>query len=104
MIELRSISDDDLCAGCHFCDYHPGERSSCAKGWPGTIDEDGYVIECDEFMHRYVYVLLRNGDGAVVEEHEKLGRDEAKKLVFDFITAQSDAGLGYTIDTLPAEE
>lgn len=44
----KSISDDDLCAGCANCHYQPGESSGCGKGWPGREDEDGYVQECAE--------------------------------------------------------
>jgi len=47
----RSISDDDICSSCRFCDYNPGERSSCEKDFPGETDEDGYVVECDFYAH-----------------------------------------------------
>lgn len=45
----KSISDDDLCANCHHCQYRPGEMSTCALNWPGTEDGDGYVQECTAF-------------------------------------------------------
>ena len=44
----KSISDDDLCASCLNCQYNPGENSTCAKGWPGFEDLDGYVQSCHE--------------------------------------------------------
>ena len=43
----KSISDDDLCSDCKFCDYQPGEQSGCSKDWPGLEDRDGYVQKCD---------------------------------------------------------
>lgn len=46
---MKSISDDDLCAGCKSCQYHPGEMSGCAQQWPGHEDKDGYVQVCAEF-------------------------------------------------------
>lgn len=42
----RNISDDDLCSSCRFCDYRIGERSFCAKDWPCSLNEDGYVVSC----------------------------------------------------------
>lgn len=47
--DVKSISDDDLCAICSNCQYRPGEMSGCGKGWPGMQDEDGYVQECEQF-------------------------------------------------------
>lgn len=47
----KSISDDDLCAGCKQCRYSPGEHSTCSAGWPGMEDGDGYVQECASFDH-----------------------------------------------------
>jgi hypothetical protein len=44
-----SISDDDLCSTCAWCDYRPGDRSTCSLGWPATFDADGYAVECPEF-------------------------------------------------------
>ena len=46
----KSISDDDLCAGCQSCDYKPGEMSGCRLHWPGIEDADGYVQECAQFQ------------------------------------------------------
>lgn len=45
----KSISDDDLCAGCSNCDYCPGELSGCKLDWPGLEDRDGYVQQCVKF-------------------------------------------------------
>ena len=45
----RSISDDDTCSECRHCDYQPGELSTCALGWPGHSNEDGYVGVCTSF-------------------------------------------------------
>lgn len=50
--EPRSISDDDLCAQCHDCEYRPGEMSGCAENWPGLKDGDGYVQTCGKFRRR----------------------------------------------------
>ena len=47
--DMKSISDDDLCASCKQCDYRPGEMSGCREGWPGLEDRDGYVQECPEY-------------------------------------------------------
>ena len=44
---LKSISDDDLCAGCTHCRYEPGDMSACDRGWPGLEDLDGYVQQCE---------------------------------------------------------
>ena len=53
----RSISDDDLCASCALLAYCPGENSVCRKvageydaDWPAEFDEDGYAVECDQFI------------------------------------------------------
>lgn len=46
----KSISDDDICAHCVHCIYRPGESSACAKQWPGTKDEDDYIVLCSEFL------------------------------------------------------
>lgn len=43
----KSISDDDLCATCRNCDYRPGDTSTCYINWPGTADDDGYIIDCE---------------------------------------------------------
>lgn len=47
----RSISDDDLCADCHWLAYCPGQNSLCMRHdgstWPGTTDADGYVVACN---------------------------------------------------------
>lgn len=43
---VRSISDDDACAECSYCSYHPGGMSSCEKGWPGVVSADGYILTC----------------------------------------------------------
>lgn len=45
----RSISDDDLCAGCVRCTYRPGELSSCDAGWPGQVGAHEYITECSTF-------------------------------------------------------
>jgi hypothetical protein len=47
-IQLRSISDDDLCSVCRHCDYEPGDSSSCVKNWPGVTNPDGYITRCVE--------------------------------------------------------
>ena len=49
VFRVRSVSDDDLCAGCGRCKYMPGEMSSCAEGWPGLCDDDGYILSCVDF-------------------------------------------------------
>ena len=50
--EARSISDDDLCHACVFCDYNPGDDSHCEIAWPGDLDEDGYCTDCCSFVGR----------------------------------------------------
>lgn len=49
--DVKSISDDDLCAECRNCGYCPGEMSGCSKNWPGLEDENGYVRDCSQFEH-----------------------------------------------------
>jgi len=44
--DVKSISDDDLCATCRHCDYQPGDMSGCHQGWPGLEDQNQYVVEC----------------------------------------------------------
>lgn len=46
---VKSISDDDLCAQCHDCNYRPGEMSGCDEKWPGLENGDGYVQTCAKF-------------------------------------------------------
>lgn len=46
---VKSISDDDLCSGCAYCIYNPGELSGCKLDWPGLERDDGYVISCKQF-------------------------------------------------------
>lgn len=47
--QLLSVSDDDICSDCRHCNYRPGELSYCNQGWPGLIDDNLYVVECDHF-------------------------------------------------------
>lgn len=49
LTDVKSISDDDLCATCSNCQYQAGELSGCSQGWPGTSDADGYMQECTSF-------------------------------------------------------
>lgn len=44
--ELKSITDDDLCADCGGCDYRPGDLSACELTWSGLEDQDASVQEC----------------------------------------------------------
>lgn len=46
---MPSISDDDLCSGCTKCTYKPGASSSCEHDFPGSPDQDGYIVRCAEF-------------------------------------------------------
>lgn len=48
-MNLKSISDDDLCAQCHDCTYRPGGMSSCNENWPGIEDSDGYIQTCKKY-------------------------------------------------------
>ncbi|MBV6513040.1 MAG: hypothetical protein FMNOHCHN_02565 [Ignavibacteriaceae bacterium] len=54
-MKTLSISDDDLCATCKFCQYDPGKESTCEKDWPaikfGGVFED-YVLVCSEFEEK----------------------------------------------------
>lgn len=43
---LRSISDDDLCSDCAHRSTVSHGLSMCSEGWPGTTNEDDYVISC----------------------------------------------------------
>lgn len=47
---MPSISDDDLCSRCSNCAYKPGGNSSCVHDFPGTPDEDGYIVKCGEYL------------------------------------------------------
>lgn len=49
-MKTLSISDDDLCATCKFCQYNVGNESSCAKDWPAIFDLNGYARMCDEYQ------------------------------------------------------
>ena len=49
-MEYVSISDDDLCATCRRCAYHPGDMSGCSEHFPGLFNRDGYVVECGEYL------------------------------------------------------
>jgi len=45
-----SISDDDLCSDCIFCDYQPREESSCNVDFRNAMfNLDGYVKNCGDF-------------------------------------------------------
>ena len=45
-----SISDDDLCSSCSFCDYKPGEESSCDVDFRNALfDLDNYIVECGDY-------------------------------------------------------
>lgn len=55
---VKSISDDDLCSQCRFCNYQPGGMSGCSKEWPGLECADGYVQKCSQFQR-----VTRNDDG-----------------------------------------
>ena len=46
----KSISDDDICAACVHCLYHPGELSGCALNWPAMFNEDVYAVSCPDLQ------------------------------------------------------
>lgn len=46
---IRSISDDDICATCARCAYKPGELSSCALNFPGSLSEGDYIDGCAHY-------------------------------------------------------
>ncbi len=51
--DVRSISDDDLCAWCRYLCYRPGELSLCLLSvtngiWPSLVDVDGYAQSCQQ--------------------------------------------------------
>lgn len=55
--KLCLILDDDFCVSCVFFVYCFGENFVCCKvvgeydvDWFVEFDEDGYVIECDQFI------------------------------------------------------
>lgn len=48
-MELKSISDDDLCASCMHRVPCAGDMSRCQLSWPGDEDADGYITECASF-------------------------------------------------------
>lgn len=56
--DVKSISDDDLCAECGHCDYQPGEMSGCKLNWPGQEDADGYVRECKQLSTKQVRTVF----------------------------------------------
>ena len=49
---MRSISDDDICANCHWCKDANGHMSRCMADWPGLQTEDGYVVQCAQFLKK----------------------------------------------------
>lgn len=67
---LKSISDDDLCAECHECQYHPGEMSGCAENWPGVEDEDGYIQTCEKFRRLNASIRQAKHFLSVVQDTE----------------------------------
>lgn len=47
----RSISDDDLCSDCAFCDYNAGETSGCDEDFVNAVfNPDDYVVKCVSFV------------------------------------------------------
>lgn len=48
-MELKSISDDDVCASCMHRVPCAGDMSRCQLSWPGDEDADGYITECASF-------------------------------------------------------
>ena len=49
MRELRTISDDNMCAKCVHLDYRPGVDAPCDYGWPGEFDKEGNCTYCSCF-------------------------------------------------------
>ena len=46
-----SISDDDLCATCKFCQYNVGNESSCLKDfYPAIANHYDYIVACEEYQ------------------------------------------------------
>lgn len=63
---MKSISDDDLCSDCTSCNDNPGGLSSCALGFPGATDQDGYIVYCEVATTK-----------AAPEKYRYLGKDFA---------------------------
>ena len=92
--EPRSISDDDLCAQCHDCEYRPGEMSGCSENWPGLKDDDGYVQTCGKFRRRDLTNCRPQAFASFVQPAKVEGRNGAAK-------EQSTSGTAKTIVLTP---
>lgn len=60
---MKSISDDDLCSECTHCSYvQAGDRHQCSQGFPGVLDDDDYVISCNDFAAKAVEIGLNKSE------------------------------------------
>jgi len=85
----RSISDDDLCAGCARCNYRPGDTSVCAEGWPTAASPSEYVLDCPSFV--------RLG-------HEEVITGEVRILGFGMAPAAVKMGYGPIVELFHGTE
>lgn len=52
----QSISDDDLCASCTWCNYNPGSLSTCElykqseSMWLAEFDKNNYALSCEKYI------------------------------------------------------
>lgn len=60
---MKSISDDDLCSNCTHCSYvQAADRHQCSQGFPGVLDDDDYVIGCNDFAAKAVETGLNKAE------------------------------------------
>lgn len=98
---MPSISDDDLCSGCGNCTYNPGASSSCKHDFPGSPDEDGYIVRCADFMPMPITMAPEQVQAAIAGHDLKTCKGwlaAARALLADKPagTAIKDGDHGYT--------
>ncbi|WP_052223891.1 hypothetical protein [Comamonas testosteroni] len=94
---MPSISDDDLCSGCTKCTYKPGASSSCEHDFPGSPDQDGYIVRCAEFRPQPITMTSEQVQAAIAGHDLKTFKGwmaAARALLADkpFGTALKDQG------------
>lgn len=94
---MPSIFDDDLCSGCTKCTYKPGASSSCEHDFPGSPDQDGYIVRCAEFRPQPITMTPEQVQAAIAGHDLKTFKGwmaAARALLADkpFGTAIQDQG------------
>lgn len=97
-----SISDDDLCATCTYCQYNPGDKSTCIKGWPGIFNDDLYVIACNSFTRigwrSFSNTLRINFNGIALQLNDCIKNHEDLEPIFNSVLDSFFDDLNPSID------